>query len=135
MPTASPSGAKMPPVRLRTPHFDVRRRRHRRGASPIPPSLRRAGSARSTRRRTRATRSAASTGSRRRIACVQAARAEAFVDALPRNYIDPLPALASRIKSKPALVADRDITYAEAEPLARRQGPRRVRETLRHPLA
>ena len=39
-----------------------------------------------------------------------------FVDALPRNYIDPLPALASRIKSKPALVADHDITYAEAEP-------------------
>jgi hypothetical protein len=41
---------------------------------------------------------------------------KAFVDALPRNYIDPLPALASRIKSKPALVADHDITYAEAEP-------------------
>jgi hypothetical protein len=39
-----------------------------------------------------------------------------FVDALPRNYIDPLPALASRIKSKPALVADHDITFAEAEP-------------------
>jgi len=39
-----------------------------------------------------------------------------FVDALPRNYIDPLPSLASRIKSKPALVADHDITYAEAEP-------------------
>ena len=41
---------------------------------------------------------------------------KAFVDALPRNYIDPLPALASRIKSKPVLVADHDITYAEAEP-------------------
>jgi len=41
---------------------------------------------------------------------------KAFVDALPRNYIDPLPALASRIKSKPALVADHDITFAEAEP-------------------
>lgn len=41
---------------------------------------------------------------------------KAFVDALPRNYIDPLPVLASRIKSKPALVADHDITYAEAEP-------------------
>jgi hypothetical protein len=39
-----------------------------------------------------------------------------FVDALPRNYIDPLPALASRIKSKPALAADHDITFAEAEP-------------------
>ncbi len=32
------------------------------------------------------------------------------------NYLDPLPSLASRIKSKPALVADHDITYAEAEP-------------------
>jgi len=41
---------------------------------------------------------------------------KAFVDALPRNYIDPLPSLASRIKSKPALVADHDITFAEAEP-------------------
>ena len=39
-----------------------------------------------------------------------------FVDALPRNYIDPLPALASRIKSKPALAADHDITYEEAAP-------------------
>jgi hypothetical protein len=39
-----------------------------------------------------------------------------FVDALPRNYIDPLPSLASRTKSKPALVADHDITYEEAMP-------------------
>ena len=39
-----------------------------------------------------------------------------FVDALPRNYIDPLPSLASRIKSKPALAADHDITYEEAVP-------------------
>jgi hypothetical protein len=39
-----------------------------------------------------------------------------FVDALPRNYIDPLPALASRIKSKPPLAPDHDITFAEAEP-------------------
>ena len=30
--------------------------------------------------------------------------------------VDPLPSLASRIKSKPALVADHDITFAEAEP-------------------
>ena len=41
---------------------------------------------------------------------------KAFVDALPRNYIDPLPTLATRIKSKPALVADHDITFEEAEP-------------------
>jgi hypothetical protein len=34
-----------------------------------------------------------------------------FVDALPRNYIDPLPTLASRRKSTPALAADPDITY------------------------
>ena len=35
---------------------------------------------------------------------------------MPRNYIDPLPVLAARLKSKPALVVDHDITYAEAEP-------------------
>ncbi|MFO1312375.1 MAG: hypothetical protein U1F41_09960 [Burkholderiales bacterium] len=39
-----------------------------------------------------------------------------FVDALPRNYIDPLPTLASRIKSKPPLAVDHEITFAEAEP-------------------
>ena len=39
-----------------------------------------------------------------------------FVDALPRNYLDPLPVLASRIKSKPPLAPDHDITFAEAEP-------------------
>jgi hypothetical protein len=39
-----------------------------------------------------------------------------FVDALPRNYIDPLPSLASGIKSKPVLAADHDITYEEAAP-------------------
>jgi hypothetical protein len=41
---------------------------------------------------------------------------KAFVDAMPRHFVDPLPALAGRIKSKPALVVDREITYAEAEP-------------------
>jgi len=41
---------------------------------------------------------------------------KAFVDALPRHFVDPLPALAARIKAKPALVADHEITYAEAEP-------------------
>ncbi len=39
-----------------------------------------------------------------------------FVDGLPRNYLDPLPSLASRIKSKPQLAVDHDITFAEAEP-------------------
>lgn len=39
-----------------------------------------------------------------------------FVDALPRNYLDPLPVLASRIKSKPQLAVDHEITFAEAEP-------------------
>jgi hypothetical protein len=39
-----------------------------------------------------------------------------FVDGLPRNFIDPLPVLAPRLKSRPALVADHDVTYAEAEP-------------------
>ena len=39
-----------------------------------------------------------------------------FVDAMPRHFADALPALAARLKSKPALVVDHDITYAEAEP-------------------
>ncbi len=41
---------------------------------------------------------------------------KAFVDALPRHFVDPLPTLAARIKAKPALVVDHEITYAEAEP-------------------
>ena len=41
---------------------------------------------------------------------------KAFVGAMPRHFVDPLPALAARTKAKPTLVADRDITYAEAEP-------------------
>jgi hypothetical protein len=39
-----------------------------------------------------------------------------FVDAMPRHYSDTLPALAARIKSKPTLAVDHEITYAEAEP-------------------
>jgi hypothetical protein len=35
---------------------------------------------------------------------------------MPRHFADALPALAPRIKSKPALVVDHEITYAEAEP-------------------
>ena len=35
---------------------------------------------------------------------------------LPRNFLDPLPVLAARLKSKPGLVVDHEITYAEAEP-------------------
>jgi hypothetical protein len=41
---------------------------------------------------------------------------KAFVDAMPRHFVDPLPALATRIKAKPALVVDHEISYAEAEP-------------------
>jgi len=41
---------------------------------------------------------------------------KAFVEGLPRAYIDPLPVLASRLKSRPTLVADHEVTYAEAEP-------------------
>ena len=41
---------------------------------------------------------------------------KAFVDAMPRHFVDPLPALATRIKSKPALVVDHEISYSEAEP-------------------
>jgi hypothetical protein len=35
---------------------------------------------------------------------------------MPRHFTDPLPALAAKLKAKPALVADHEITYAEAEP-------------------
>jgi len=41
---------------------------------------------------------------------------KAFVDAMPRPYFDPLPALAGKFKTKPALVADGDVSYAEAAP-------------------
>ena len=41
---------------------------------------------------------------------------KSFVDALPRHFVDPLPTLAAKIKPKPSLAVDRDITYAEAEP-------------------
>ena len=51
----------------------------------------------------RAKRSAANTGPSRRPArsrpCPRAP--QAFVDAMPRHFVDPLPALAARIKSKP----------------------------------
>jgi len=46
----------------------------------------------------------------------QALPPKAFVDALPRHFLDPLPVLAPRIKSRPSLVVDHEITYAEAEP-------------------
>lgn len=39
-----------------------------------------------------------------------------FVDAMPRHFVDPLPSLAGKLKTKPALVVDHDVTYAEAEP-------------------
>jgi hypothetical protein len=39
-----------------------------------------------------------------------------FVDAMPRHFADPLPAFAARMKSRPVLVVDHEITYAEAEP-------------------
>jgi hypothetical protein len=39
-----------------------------------------------------------------------------FIDAMPRHFVDPLPALATRIKTKPTLVVDHEITYSEAEP-------------------
>jgi hypothetical protein len=41
----------------------------------------------------------------------------AFVSAIPRHLIDPLPVLAPRFKAaKVQLVAEQDITFAEAEP-------------------
>jgi hypothetical protein len=61
-----------------------------------------------------------------------------FVDAMPRHFADPLPAFAARMKSKPTLVVDHEITYAEAEPwLAGRDRAvfeRRFAIRLRDPL-
>jgi hypothetical protein len=42
--------------------------------------------------------------------------AKSFVDAMPRHYIDALPAFRPRFKTAPALAVDHEITYAEAEP-------------------
>ena len=39
-----------------------------------------------------------------------------FIDAMPHHFVDPLPSLAARFSAKPALVADHDVSYAEAEP-------------------
>ena len=39
-----------------------------------------------------------------------------FVDKMPRHFVDPLHALAGRLKSPPTLVVDHDITFGEAEP-------------------
>jgi hypothetical protein len=39
-----------------------------------------------------------------------------FVDAMPRHYTDSLPSFAARYGTPPTLVADREITYAEAQP-------------------
>lgn len=41
---------------------------------------------------------------------------KAFVDAMPRHFIDPVYVLAAKLKSPPVLVVDHEITYAEAEP-------------------
>ena len=61
----------------------------------------------------------------------------AFVSAMPRHFTDALPALSARIKGKPALVVDHEITYAEAAPwLATRERAvfeRRFASRLRDP--
>jgi hypothetical protein len=46
----------------------------------------------------------------------QASAPKAFVSAMPPHFVDPLPTLAGKIKSKPVLVAEGEITYAEAAP-------------------
>ncbi len=47
---------------------------------------------------------------------IEAGAPKVFADALPKHFVDALPALAATLKTKPALVIDREITYAEAEP-------------------
>ena len=60
-----------------------------------------------------------------------------FVDQLPRHFIDPLHALAGRLKAPPTLVVDHEITFGEAEPwLAGRERAvfeRRFTSRLRDP--
>ena len=64
-----------------------------------------------------AKRSAASTGTSRRGASRPSrSRPSRSSTPCPRNFLDPLPVLAARIKSKPVLVVDHEVTYAEAEP-------------------
>lgn len=60
----------------------------------------------------------------------------AFVDALPGNFLDALPALAGKTKASPLGAADHDITYAEAQPwlaLDRHAFERRFSIRLRDP--
>ena len=49
---------------------------------------------------------------------------KAFVDAMPRSYFDALPHLLDKFKAKPTLVAEGEISYAEAEPWL--AGPQRA---------
>ncbi len=59
-----------------------------------------------------------------------------FVDALPGNFLDSLPALAGKTKERPLGAADHDITYAEAQPwlaLDRHAFERRFSVRLRDP--
>ena len=60
---------------------------------------------------------------------------KAFVDALPRNFLDPLPALAARIKSKPRARRRPRDHLRRSRAVACRPRPRGVREALREPLA
>ncbi len=63
---------------------------------------------------------------------------KAFVAVMPRHFIDPLPVLATKVKTKPVLVAEREISYAEAAPwLAGRDRAvfeRRFANRLRDPV-
>jgi hypothetical protein len=41
---------------------------------------------------------------------------KAFVDGLPRHFLDPLPGFAAKYKNRPQLASERDVSYAEARP-------------------
>jgi len=62
----------------------------------------------------------------------------AFIDAIPRHYLDALPRFAAKFKNRPTLVAEREVSYAEAEPwLSGRDRPvfeRRFSSRLRDPV-
>jgi hypothetical protein len=41
---------------------------------------------------------------------------KAFIDTMPRHYLDALPSFAAKFKTRPQLSSEREISYAEAQP-------------------
>lgn len=47
---------------------------------------------------------------------ISARAPKTFVETIPRRFLDPLPSPVATTKPKPTLIADGEVTYAEAEP-------------------